>query len=156
MADRPKTNTVEATIRLPPGAGGQEIAVGEGAVWINGNGGITRIDATTHATTLLKAVEPGGIAGIAVGEGAVWVAGLSTGLDRAPLWRIDPRGEFVIASTAVGAAPAGAGSIWVANSLDGSVSRVDPGTNTLARAIPVGAAPRDVAVGEGAIWVTAG
>jgi YVTN family beta-propeller protein len=156
----PKTNTVEATIRLPLGAGGQEIAVGEGAVWVNGNRGMTRIDETTHAITLLRAIEPGGIGGIAVGEGAVWVAGLSTGLDRAPLWRIDFRGESVIASTLVGAGPAGvavgAGSIWVANSLDGSVSRVDPERNTVARAIPVGAAPRDVAVGEGAVWVTAG
>ncbi len=156
----PKTNAVAATIRLPQSAGGQEIAVGESAVWVNGNGGITRIDAMTHAKTLLSAVEPGGIGGIAVGHGAVWVAGLSTGSDHAPLWRIDLRGEVVIASIAVGAGPAGvavgAGSIWVANSLDGTVSRVDPETNTLARAIPVGGALRGIAVGAGAVWVTAG
>jgi YVTN family beta-propeller protein len=158
----PKTNAVAATIRLPPGAGGGEIAVGEDAVWVNGNGGVTRIDETTHAVTLLSAVQPGGPGGIAVGEGSVWVAGLSTGPPREHgiLWRIDPRGEFVVASIAVGAGPAGvavgAGSIWVANSLDGSVSRVDPETNTRARAIVVGGAPRGVAVGADGVWVTVG
>jgi streptogramin lyase len=33
-----RRNTVAATIRLQPGAGGDEIAVGEGAVWVNGTG----------------------------------------------------------------------------------------------------------------------
>jgi len=156
----PKTNAVAATIRLLPGAGGGEIAVGEDAVWVNGNGGVTRIDVRTHARTLLSAVEPGGIGGIAVGEGSVWVVGLSTGSEHEMLWRIDPRGELVTASISVGAGPAGVavggGSIWVANSRDGSVSRVDPATNTLARSIAVGGAPRGVAVGAGAVWVTAG
>src|SRR6266540_4268006 len=156
----PKTNAVAATIRLLPGAGGGEIAVGEDAVWVNGNGGVTRIDVRTHARTLLSAVEPGGIGGIAVGEGSVWVVGLSTGSEHEMLWRIDPCGELVTASISVGAGPAGVavggGSIWVANSRDGSVSRVDPATNTLARSIAVGGAPRGVAVGAGAVWVTAG
>lgn len=156
----PKRNAVAATIRLSLGAGGDAIAVGEGAVWINGNGGITRVDASTHDRTTLTAVEPGGVGGIAVGEGAVWVAGLSTGSKQEMLWRIDPRGEFASASIAVGAGPAGVevggGSIWVANSLDGTVSRVDPKTNDVVRTIAVGGAPRDVTVGAGAVWVTVG
>jgi YVTN family beta-propeller protein len=155
-----RRNAVAATIRLPLGAGGDEIAVGEDAVWVNGNGGITRVDASTHDRTTLSAVEPGGIGGIAVGEGAVWVAGLSTGSAQEMLWRIDPRGEFASASIAVGAGPAGVavgdGSIWVANSLDGTVSRVDPETNEVVRTIAVGGAPRDVTVGAGAVWVTVG
>ena len=75
----PRGTRSHATIRVRQGAGGDEIAVGEGAVSINGNGAITRVDASTHDRTTLTAVEPGGIGGIAVGAGAVWIAGLATG-----------------------------------------------------------------------------
>ena len=156
----PTRNAVAATMRIRPGAGGYEIAVVEDAVWINVNGGITRIDSSTHDRKTLSAVEPGGIGGIAVGEGAVWVAGLSTGSGQDMLWRIDPRGEFASASIRVGAGPAGVGvgdgSIWVANTLDGTVSRIDPKTNEVVRTIAVGGTPRDVTVGAGAVWVTVG
>jgi len=155
----PRTNAVAATIRLPRGAGGAELAADADAAWVNGNGGVTRIDASTHSSSLLSGVEPGGTGGIAVGEGAVWVAGISTGSDDY-LWRIDPQSETATASIAVGAGPAGVavdeGSIWVANSLDGTVSRVNSHTNRAVRSIVVGGAARDVTAGAGAIWVTVG
>jgi YVTN family beta-propeller protein len=155
----PRTNAVEATIRLPRGTGGGELAVGENAVWVNGNG-VTRIDATTHASTLLSGVASGGTGGIAVAEGAVWVAGIATGSEHDNLWRIDPRGEIVTAAIPVGSGPAGlagdADSIWVANSLSGSVSRVDSKTNKVVRTIAVDGGPRDVAAGAGVVWVTVG
>jgi YVTN family beta-propeller protein len=40
-----------------------------------------------------------------------------------------------------------------ANSSDGSVSRIDPRTNAVTRAISVGDAPVALAVGAGAVWV---
>jgi YVTN family beta-propeller protein len=48
----------------------------------------------------------------------------------------------------------GEGAVWVANSGDDAVSRIDPATNRVAgRPIPVGDSPEGVAVGEGALWV---
>jgi YVTN family beta-propeller protein len=46
----------------------------------------------------------------------------------------------------------GAGAVWVACSLDGTVARIDPRTNRVAATISVPGHPRDVAVGEGSVW----
>jgi peptide/nickel transport system substrate-binding protein len=54
------------------------------------------------------------------------------------------------------AAAAGAGGVWVTNSDDGSVSRIDPKTNDVRQTIPVGNAPSGVAVGGGSVWVANG
>jgi YVTN family beta-propeller protein len=48
----------------------------------------------------------------------------------------------------------GEGALWVANSLDHSVSRIDPGTNEVVATIDIGAEPVHLAAGEGAVWVT--
>jgi peptide/nickel transport system substrate-binding protein len=48
----------------------------------------------------------------------------------------------------------GAGSVWVANSLDGTVSRIDPRTNTVMATIRVGEGPDGIAVGHGVVWVS--
>jgi YVTN family beta-propeller protein len=53
-----------------------------------------------------------------------------------------------------GAVAVGFGSVWVANSADGSVSRIDPATATVVATIRVGSTPFGVAAGEGAVWVT--
>ena len=53
-----------------------------------------------------------------------------------------------------GAIAVGFGSVWVANSADGSVSRIDPVAAKVVATIPVGSAPFGVAAGEGAVWVT--
>ena len=50
---------------------------------------------------------------------------------------------------------AGAGAVWVANTLDGTVSRIDPATRRVVATIRVGGLPRGVAVGDEAVWVTA-
>lgn len=42
----------------------------------------------------------------------------------------------------------------MANSLDGTVSRVDPLTNRQVQAVPVGVTPTAVAVADGVVWVT--
>jgi DNA-binding beta-propeller fold protein YncE len=61
------------------------------------------------------------------------------------------REMVVTASINVGAEPsgvaAGAGSLWTANSGDGTVSRIDPEANDVVRTYDVGGEPDDVAVG---------
>ena len=48
---------------------------------------------------------------------------------------------------------AGAGSIWVAMSDRGAVSRIDPATNTVQQTIPIPGGPSALAVGGGFVWV---
>jgi peptide/nickel transport system substrate-binding protein len=63
-----------------------------------------------------------------------------------------------MAKIGVGHSPAGvavgAGSVWVANSGDGTVMRIDPRTDTRVATITVGSAPQAIAVADGRIWVT--
>ena len=47
----------------------------------------------------------------------------------------------------------GAGAVWVADSLDDGVVRIDPSTRAVTTTIPVGRNPVGVAVGEGSVWV---
>ncbi|HLF68222.1 MAG TPA: ABC transporter substrate-binding protein, partial [Gaiellaceae bacterium] len=63
----------------------------------------------------------------------------------------------LVADVPVGNGPTsvavGEGSVWVTNSLDRSVSRIDPRTSGLVQRIDVGGDPGGIAVGAGAVWV---
>jgi DNA-binding SARP family transcriptional activator len=63
----------------------------------------------------------------------------------------------VAASVPVGSGPAGiaagAGSIWVTNGAEGTVSRIDPRGPHVEQTLVVGSSPAGVAYGAGAVWV---
>ena len=65
---------------------------------------------------------------------------------------IDPASNRVTGQVAVGAGPGalavGNGSLWVANTVDQSVSRVDLVSGKATRAIAVGGVPKSLAMGE--------
>jgi YVTN family beta-propeller protein len=52
-----------------------------------------------------------------------------------------------------GPVAAGAGSIWVGNLDDRSLTRIDPATSQVVGTIPLPATPDAIAVGRGAVWV---
>ena len=62
----------------------------------------------------------------------------------------------VAASVPVGSAPAGiaagAGSVWVTNGADGTVTRIDPHGPHVEQTLPVGGSPAGLAYGAGAVW----
>ncbi len=57
-------------------------------------------------------------------------------------------------SRSPGAVALGAGSVWVANTLDGTVSRIDPRTSVVTSTIEVGESPSGIAAGDDAVWVS--
>jgi YVTN family beta-propeller protein len=71
---------------------------------------------------------------------------------------LTPAGNRLLAAVGVGRGAggiaAGAGSVWVANTLDGTVSRIDPRARRVVATIDVGGTPRGVAAGAGSVWVT--
>ncbi len=73
---------------------------------------------------------------------------------------IDPGSGKVGTPIAVGVGPqavaVGQAEVWIANTADRTVSRLDARTLTLTRTIPVGVYPSDVVVGDGAVWVPSG
>ena len=72
----------------------------------------------------------------------------------------DPATGGLSSQIAVGASPSavtfGAGSIWVANLNDGSVTRIDPDRQVAIDTIHVGNGPDGIAYGGGFVWVTNG
>ena len=99
---------------------------------------------------------------IAVGAGGVWV----TDLVGNALFRIDPATNQVAGPVALGvpsaaipmAVAASGDAVWVAtntlgNPSVGMVLRIDPTSESVVAAIPVGPGALDIAAGAGAVWV---
>jgi DNA-binding SARP family transcriptional activator len=73
---------------------------------------------------------------------------------------IDQRRSRVVGHVRVGRRPVavaiGHGSVWVANTDDGTVSRIHPDRGEVTRTIGIGAPAVDLAVGTDAVWVANG
>src|SRR4029453_6874505 len=75
--------------------------------------------------------------------------------------RVDPTSATLEAPISTpgggpGALTGADGSVWVANTLSGTVARIDPVTELVIRSVPTSGAPTDIATGEGAVWVLNG
>ncbi len=133
------------------------IAVGLGAVWVpNGDSTVSRISPRTSQLTG-SGTAAGDPRGLDTGYRAVWVSAF--GADKISRLAVAEAGVGIISeSIDVGDGPidvaAGAGGVWVANSRDGTVSRIDPHTNKVVATIRLGNSPRAIVVGGGAVWVT--
>jgi virginiamycin B lyase len=145
---------------IPSGVANDEggITAGAGSIWMpsDASGVLSRIDPTSNKV-VSKISIPSGSFTAAFDAGSVWVTSTKNSL----LTRVDAKTEKVLAKIPVGPAPrflaTGLGSVWTLNQGDGSVSRIDPASNQVSATIEVGVpgAGGDIAVGEGAVWVTA-
>ena len=133
------------------------ITFGLDAVWVsNADNTVSRISPRTHQVdTLTVAHDP---RGLDTGYGATWVSAF--GADAISRLAATPEDGSRIGSESipVGDGPVdvavGAGGVWVANSRDGTVSRIDPESNNVIATIHVGSSPQGIAVGAGVVWVT--
>jgi streptogramin lyase len=120
-----ETNLLDKRIETGPEP--SALAFGEGSIWAfcRKEGKLDRIDPKTNKVS--KSIDlgvPGASAQIAVGEGSVWLT--MTGF---PITRIDPKDESVSQQfwgPGGGAIATGAGAIWLSNTSDGTVWRIDP------------------------------
>jgi YVTN family beta-propeller protein len=155
----PPGRTIMLEERLRSAARALERSVVEvDAVWVSrrSDGAVARIDPATNqvVATIPVGRAPGAMT---VAGGVVWVA-----LPGGGLGRIDPAGSrstvVPVPRCCAGELAAGEGALWVANRGDGTLVRVDPGTGRVAARVllprTTGQRPHQVAVGEGAVWVT--
>ena len=158
----PKAGRVVRTIAT--GTAPDGLAEGHDAVWaIGGDGVILRIDPifnrvvaripTVEAGTLLNVAPATG--GVAASSDAVWsIAGGYLSTPR--LFRLDPGTRQAQAVIATGHGPTaiafGLGDLWVTDSFENTVSRIDE-SGVVNATIPVGHGPSAIAIGEGAVWV---
>jgi virginiamycin B lyase len=153
-----KSHKIVASI--PSGVANTEggITAGEGSIWMPSDaaGVLSRIDPATNKVVSKIAIPAGSFTPV-FDAGSVWITSTKNNL----LTRVDAKTEKIVATIPIGPTPrflsAGFGSVWTLNQGDGSVSRVDAGTNKVSATIQVGVPGEggDIAVGEGAVWVTA-
>jgi DNA-binding SARP family transcriptional activator/ABC-type branched-subunit amino acid transport system substrate-binding protein/DNA-binding beta-propeller fold protein YncE len=129
------------------------IAATRGAVWvINPDLTVSRISARTNE--VIARVADVRAVSIAAGDGDVWVVdgrGELVEID-ASTNRVSNRIEVAAASLTVLAV--GAGAVWVADPVGGSVWRIDPEPEPILRSIPLGVGVAGIAFGGGAVWAT--
>ena len=121
------------------------------------NGSLRLIDPTYGVVRQLSTGSRGHLTAVdlpspaVAGAGAIWVVNKTT------VERIDPGSGRVVATIGVGLSPAGIavgdGSIWVADSIQNTVTRIDPVADT-ATTTPVGHGASAIAIGRGGVWVT--
>ena len=160
----PESAVVDETIPLSRASGATlvwvsqdslkpHIAVTDAAVWVvNSDLSVSRIDPRTNRVVA-------GVAGvrassIAAGEGEVWIVN-----DGGEVVEIDPRTNAAskpipVAAESLTALAVGAGAVWVADPVGGSVWRIDPDPEPILRTIPLEVGVGGVAFGEGAVWAT--
>jgi YVTN family beta-propeller protein len=91
-------------------------------------------------------------------DGLLWVTVALSFHHKGSLVSVDPHtnrlaGRPILLGRQPGAVTADAGSIWIADELDGIVTRVDPKRRRVTARIKVGRMPTAVTVGAGAVWV---
>ncbi len=79
--------------------------------------------------------------------------------DRGEVVEIDPRTNAAskaipVAAESLTVLAVGAGAVWVADPVGGSVWRIDPDPEPILRTIPLEVGVGGVAFGEGAVWAT--
>jgi YVTN family beta-propeller protein len=144
-----ETNTVTQT--LAAGSSPAGIAVGDGSLWVADQVGaaLLRIDPSSGDVT---AVDLDGLpSGVAFTPEGVWVAFAPGGVARV-------EGDRRTVDADVGHGPSAVasafGSIWVANELDASVTRVEPSTGDIVATVPVGDGPTSLAAAGDQLWVS--
>ena len=152
----PKTRASAGTIALD-GQTPTGLAFGEGALWVAHGflGRVSRVDPQfgrlTNTLNLVRGTIGGGA--VAVGGGSVWAV-----FRESTIVRIDPRAVRAAGEGIAGASPSAvvyANGLWIANSLDHTVSRFNADTfeEGAVRTVSVGEQPVAIAFGAGALWV---
>ena len=158
----PTTKRVTRTIATGNSPGG--LVGTQDAVWaIGADGVVLRIDPEVNEvvaripTVKVGSLSGGSAAGVSVAATSTAVWAVSGGHFSVPqVFRIDPETNLARPFVATGNAPTavavGFGDLWVSDSFENTVTRVDP-AGVVVAPIPVGHGPIAVAVGEDAVWV---
>ena len=151
----PQTNRTTATI--PIGIDAVGIAVDANSVWVTEPKGhkVVQIDAASNQIVGKPIAVGPRPECVAVSASAVWVASASG------VSRIDPRTHQVVATIPIDGSPVCpvivGDAVWVSLFKRASIVKIDARTNSVIGApIRVAQSPAEMAVGEGAIWVSSG
>jgi class 3 adenylate cyclase/streptogramin lyase len=148
----------EPARELIDGLGPRALAAGRDALWVASLFGVSKIDPATGSELGSALIGSGDLSesvSVAVGLDAAWFASSST----PKLSKVDLESVSTSATFAVGQGPSGIatgeGAVWVANSRDGTISRIDPngGKEQIVR---LGQTPGGIVAAYSAVWTSPG
>jgi YVTN family beta-propeller protein len=149
---RVNVDTNEETETLDAGTGPTGIAYGADALWVADTLGseLLRIDPLTgESRPVPVAGQPNSVAFTPEG---VWVS-----VAPESIYRVDTSDTSVTLTQQVGTGPTAVisqfGFIWVANQLDGTVTKLRPSSGTVLDTIPVDEGPNALAAAGDSVWV---
>jgi YVTN family beta-propeller protein len=169
----PWSGTRAVLLRLDPATGAvrarttvagddRGLAVSERAVWVaaapSNKGVVLRIDPKTMR--LVARVRAGTWpTALAADNEGVWAVNTAPFYKRGTLVRVDAatnrlRGRPVPLGRTPSGLAVGAGAVWVADALEGTVRRMDPARRSVVASIRVGRQPYELAFAAGSVWVT--
>ena len=148
----------QAVRDLPIGGAPGALAATTSAVWVtDGTGRLSEIDPQYNQVTLIRQLAAPALSDRATTRpmlaafGSIWIVNPD-----GYVTRVDPGNARQLGSVDVGNEPsaiaAGAGSVWVTNSADGTVTRIDPAT-LLTTTIPVGHGPAAITMNAAGAWI---
>jgi class 3 adenylate cyclase/DNA-binding beta-propeller fold protein YncE len=129
------------------------------AAWVEAGTDLWRVDLRSHHVTARLSLGEGLLWTVAPDpdHGALWISISSLGGAAASIVRVDASTRKVVQTLPVGCCPGalavGEGAVWVTNSRDGTVTRIDPATGAT-KVFHVAAGADGIAVGYGHVWVT--
>lgn len=145
------TGRLEAVVAVGATAGA--LAVGDGGVWVaNGDAHtVSRINVTHNRVDLVVTV-PGAPSHLAASESGLWVTDGTNSVVNLPEGNFDR-----VRTVPVGREPTGVAAIgnmvWVANTADGTLSRIDARRHVVVATVRVGTRPYAVAADPRNVWV---
>jgi ABC-type transport system substrate-binding protein/class 3 adenylate cyclase len=148
----------QAVRTIPIGGAPTALAATRTTVWVtSGTGAVSQIDprydrvTSTRPRAVAVGFFEGTVSPTLAAFGSIWIVSPDGVVSR-----IDADRAQVVGSVGVGNAPsaiaAGAGSVWVANRADGTVTRIDAAT-LVPTTIPVGHGPTAIAVNGAGAWI---
>jgi YVTN family beta-propeller protein len=132
-----------------------DLAVGEGAVWVVLGDGLYRVDPrlTRQPRRVLAPGRGDVLGGVAAGGGAVWVINPTRGT----LSRLHPATGSVTRLVPVGASPngvaVGGDAVWVTSASSPQVLKISATGDRVLATVPLEAPASDIAAGAGSVWV---
>jgi YVTN family beta-propeller protein len=140
---------------VPVGKDAQGVSLGPQLVWVSNTG-----DDTVQRVDRASATPVGGPIGVGdqplgifVGS-KVWVTNFGDDtLSKIDIATAQVEGEPLPVGDGPRGVTEGLGAVWVSNTKDGTVDRVNPTTFKVEKTIRVGKQPKDIVAGKGFVWV---
>ena len=135
------------------------VLVTDDSVWVASTkpNAVQRIDPVSNKVVARMAVSGEACSGLAVGFGSIWVPLCGK---KAALVRIDIRSNTISATLPIppsdpeGGITTSADSVWMVTDKNGTLSRIDPATNTVRQKISIPRGAYNPLFADGIIWIT--